>query len=405
MNCCSKWAAFLLGLFVLTASCTPEEVHYTVIISLDGTRWDYPQLYHMPFMDSLASVGVSARMEPSFPSSTFPNHYTMATGLVPDHHGLVHNSFWDPELKRGYAIKDDEARFDPRFYLGEPIWVTAQQQGLKTASIYWVGSDIPIKGTYPTYYRNWNKQPHWNFEKRAKEIVRLMSLPEEERPRLVMGYFDEPDHQGHTYGPEAPETGAAAERMDKLVHDLYLKLKALPYGDKINFIVTSDHGMVALDPDRFVPWVDVIPSGWTERISGTTPTNIWVKDRYLDKLYDRLSQVEHIRVWKHGEVPEYLCYGTSHREGDLIVCPDLGWQFANAPYTGGAHGFDCKETEMMVPFRAVGPDFKVGYEAPFTEGEQSAFRNIDLYPLLCKLLGIKPAPVDGKLERIEKILK
>ena len=393
---------------LLLFGCQARE-HYTVIISLDGNRWDYPDYYEMPFFDSLATVGVKARMEPSFPSSTFPNHYTMATGLVPDHNGLVNNSFWNPRTQHGYSLSDPESRYDPRYYLGEPVWITAQKQGVKCGVIYWVGSDIPIGpegNAYPSYYRKWDEQPHWNFDERADEIVRLMSLPEKERPRLVMGYFDEPDHQGHVYGPFSPETKEMAEKMDSLMHALYLRLKALPHGKRINFILAGDHGMTEISPERFVAWYDVIPQEWTERIVGNLPTSIWVKEGYADSLYNRLSGIEHLHVWKHGEVPEYLHYGTSDRLGEIIVSPDLGWQFNFAPSSSrGAHGFDCKESDMMVAFRAVGPDFKAGYEAPFTEGEKSAFRNIDLYPLLCKLLGVKPAPVDGKLERIQHILK
>lgn len=393
---------------LLLFGCRARE-HYTVIISLDGNRWDYPDYYEMPFFDSLATVGVKARMEPSFPSSTFPNHYTMATGLVPDHNGLVNNSFWNPRTQHGYSLSDPESRYDPRYYLGEPVWITAQKQGVRCGVIYWVGSDIPIGpegNEFPAYYRKWDEQPHWNFDERADEIVRLMSLPEKERPRLVMGYFDEPDHQGHVYGPFSPETKEMAEKMDSLMHALYLRLKALPHGKKINFILAGDHGMTEISPERFIAWYDVIPQEWTERIVGNLPTSIWVKEGYADSLYNRLSGIEHLHVWKHGEVPEYLHYGTSDRLGEIIVSPDLGWQFNFAPSTSrGAHGFDCKESDMMVAFRAVGPDFKAGYEAPFTEGEKSAFRNIDLYPLLCKLLGVKPAPVDGKLERIQHILK
>lgn len=395
-----------LAVLLCTAACNSEKENYTVIISLDGNRWDYPDYYEMPFFDSLAIVGVSARMEPSFPSSTFPNHYTMATGLVPDHNGLVNNSFWNPETGEGYAIRGTTARFDPRYYLGEPVWTTAQKQGVKCASLYWVGSDIPIKGMYPTYYRHWDEEPHWSFSERCDEIVRLMSLPEEERPRLVMGYFDEPDHQGHVHGPIAPETKAMCEEMDSLMHSLYLRLKALPYGDRINFILAGDHGMTAISKDRFIRATDYISLDWLDQFVGSIPVSLWVKEGYVDTVYNSLKDVEHIRVWKKGEVPEYLNYGTSDRVGDIIVCPDLGWQFGlyNGK-NGGAHGYDCKETDMMVAFRAVGPDFKVNYQAPYTEGEQSSFRNIDLYPLLCHLLGVQPEPVDGKLERIQKILK
>ena len=330
----------------------------------------------------------------------------MATGLVPDHHGLVNNSFWDPGREYSYSISDPACRYDPYYYGGEPIWITAQRQGVKTGNVYWVGSDIPIKDEYPTYYRNWDEDPHWDFEERVDEIVRLLSLPESERPRLVMGYFDEPDHTGHVYGPISPETKEMVEHMDSLMHGLYLRLKALPYGDRINFIVLSDHGMEEISPERFVSWHNEIPEGWAENVKGTSPTSIFVKEGYVDSLYNRLSKVEHLSVWKHGEVPGELNYGTSERLGDLIVAPDLGWQFASSPSkNNGAHGYSPKEPDMMVMFRAVGPDFKEGYEAPFTEGEQSAFRNVDIYPLLCKLLGIKPAATDGKLERIVNILK
>ena len=401
-----RWLILGFTLLAACTSCQSAGDNYTVIISLDGNRWDYPQYYNTEFFDSLATVGVSARMEPSFPASTFPNHYTLATGLVPDHHGLVNNSFWDPGREYSYSMSDPACRYDPYYYGGEPIWITAQRQGVKTGNVYWVGSDIPIKDEYPTYYRNWDEDPHWDFEERVDEIVRLLSLPESERPRLVMGYFDEPDHTGHVYGPISTETKEMVEHMDSLMHGLYLRLKALPYGDRINFIVLSDHGMEEISPERFVSWHNEIPEGWAENVKGTSPTSIFVKEGYVDSLYNRLSKIEHLSVWKHGEVPGELNYGTSERLGDLIVAPDLGWQFASSPSkNNGAHGYSPKEPDMMVMFRAVGPDFKEGYEAPFTEGEQSAFRNVDIYPLLCKLLGIKPAATDGKLERIVNILK
>ena len=404
-----KVLCFLLLAGLFGVACQSKNDRYTVIISLDGSRWDYADYYDMPFFDSLATVGVKARMEASFPSSTFPNHYTMATGLVPDHHGLVNNSFWNPDTQHGYAIGDKESRYDARYYGGEPIWITAQKQGVKCGVVYWVGSDIPVGpegNAFPTYYRHWDEDPHWTFEERCDEIVRLLSLPQKERPRLVMGYFDEPDHQGHVHGPISPECKQMTERMDSLMHSLYLRLKALPIGKKLNFILAGDHGMTEISPERFIGWYDVMPEEWIERIVGNLPTSIWVKEGYVDSLYNRLKQVEHLNVWTHGEVPAYLNYGTSNRLGDLIVSPDLGWQFNFAPSRNhGTHGFDPTETDMMVAFRAVGPDFKEGYEAPFTEGEKSAFHNTDLYPLLCKLLGVKPAPVDGKLERIQKILK
>ena len=272
-----------LAVILLTAltACNRHD-RYTVIVSLDGNRWDYPDRYETPFFDSLATVGVKAAMEPSFPASTFPNHYTMATGCVPDHNGIVHNSFRDPDDGSHYAMNDSSKRFNPKYYLKEPIWITAQRQGVVTGNIYWLGGDVAIQGRFPTYWRNWNEQPHWTFEERVDEAVRLMSLPKKERPRLLMVYFDEPDHTGHVSGPDSPETAAMVHRMDSLMHGFYLRLKALPHGKKINFILAGDHGVTEISPERFVSWAEALDDAWVEDVSGAIPTSIFCKEGYVD---------------------------------------------------------------------------------------------------------------------------
>ena len=396
--------SFLPVLLLLVSACQRDR--YTVIVSLDGNRWDYPALYDMPFFDSLATVGVDAVMEPSYPASTFPNHYTMATGCVPDHNGIVQNAFRDPDDGSHYAMNDSSKRFDPKYYLKEPIWITAQKQGLKTGNIYWLGGDVAIQGTYPTYWRNWNEQPHWEFEERVDEAVRLMSLPKKDRPRLLMVYFDEPDHTGHVFGPVSAETAEMTHRMDSLMHDFYLRLMKLPHAKKINFILAGDHGMTDISPDRFVSWAEALDDAWVEDIAGSIPTSIYCKEGYIDTVYNALSKIPHLNVYRHGEMPDSLQYGNSDRTGEIIVAPDLGWQFNFAPSRNlGTHGYAPQEADMLVAFRAVGPDFKKGFRAvPYEEDRIAAFKNIDLYPMLCRLLGIKPAPVDGELGRIRQIL-
>ena len=399
-------APALLITLVLTG-CRTRHDNYTVIVSLDGNRWDYPDLHDMPFFDSLSRVGVKAVMEPSFPASTFPNHYTMATGCVPDHNGMVHNSFRDPDTGEHYSMGDSTKRFNPKYYLKEPVWITAEKQGVTTANIYWLGGDVAIQGMYPTYWRNWNEQPHWDFEERVDEAVRLMSLPEKERPRLMMVYFDEPDHTGHGFGPLSEETAVMAHEMDSLMHDFYLRLMKLPHAKKINFILAGDHGMTELSPERFVSWAEAVDPAWIEDIVGASPTSIFCKEGYVDTVYNALCGIPHLNVYRHGQCPPELNYGTSDRLGDIIVSPDLGWQFNHKPSSNKAsHGYAPQELEMQVAFRAIGPDFKKGYEArPYEKGAYAAFKNIDLYPMLCYLLGIQPAPVDGDLNRIKQILK
>ena len=192
----------LLLLFLLVSVCLSAKQHTTVIVSLDGYRWDYPLMYNTPFLDSLGNRGVSAEMCPSFPSKTFPNHYTMATGLVPDHHGIIANRFYDISSGRTYSIGDTATSKDGSFYGGEPIWLTARRQGIRTGVVYWPGSDVAILGQYPDYYKDYAQKPLLTFPQRLDEVERLLTLPDSLRPQLVMMYFDEPDHSGHLYTKE-----------------------------------------------------------------------------------------------------------------------------------------------------------------------------------------------------------
>ena len=374
------------------------EKHYTVIVSLDGFRWDYPQMYETPFFDQMAREGVKATMIPSFPSKTFPNHYTMATGLVPDHHGIVANSFWDPERKEVYKMNKPATRNDASYYGGEPIWVTAQKQGIKTGNVYWVGSDIAVKGEHPTYYQVYDKNPRLSQTERVAEVLRMLRLPEADRPQLVMLYFEDSDTYGHTYSPFSQETRKCIARLDALMRFLWEGLQSLPFAKDVNLIVTSDHGMATVSADRFVPIKHLLKEEWYTLIDGNLPAQIYTQPQFRDSVYHALKDLNHVRVWKREEIPAYLNYGTSPRVGDIIVLPDLGWLVDEGNKTlPGAHGFDPTYDDMQVMFRACGPDFKKGYEAP-------KFRNVSIYSLLARLLHITPEKTDGCLEEVENML-
>ena len=375
--------------------------NYTVIISLDGLRWDYLDTYDVPFMNQLAREGVKAVMQPSFPSKTFPNHYTLATGLTPDHHGIIANIFWDREKGVEYSLSSKETRADSRYYGGDPVWLTAKHQGVKTATVFWVGSDVAVKGEYPTYWRDYQTE-QLDFESRVDEIIRLLSLPEQDRPHLVMAYFEEPDRSGHDNGPMHRNTRLAVENMDLLLSKLWARIQLLPFADKVNFIVTGDHGMASVDPKRFVDIDDVLPKRWYERFCNDYPTLIYASaPQYIDSICDALQRVDHIRAWKRADIPAYLGYGTDKNMGDVVVLPDVGWLFADKPSKKqrGSHGFDHTAADMQVGFRAIGPDFKVGYV------KADRFRNVCIYPMLCYLLGVTPSPNDGSLEEVRDLLK
>lgn len=373
-----------------------QKRNLTIVVSLDAFRWDYPTIYNTPWLDSIAANGVAATMVPSYPSSTFPNHFTLATGLVPDHHGIVNSQFWAPEKGELFSMGDSATRYNPYYFGGEPIWVTAKKQGVKSASIYWVGSDVAIQGLYPDYYLRWDNEPRLTYPQRVDEALRIAKLPESERPSLLMVYFDEPDWTTHHYGPVAEESEAVIEQLDSLMGILYRGLKELDYG--VNLIVTSDHGMTEISDEKFISIEQTVNPDWVERIVSTNPTTIFCKEGCRDSLFEQLSKVKHISVWRKEEVPAHLNYGTSNHLGDLIVAPDLGWQFATTPRgLNGAHGYDINEPDMQIIFRACGPDFKRGYTLPHS------FSNVDLYSILAELLKIEPAKTDGSLEKVQEL--
>ena len=373
-----------------------QKRNLTIVVSLDAFRWDYPTIYNTPWLDSIAANGVAATMVPSYPSSPVPHHFTLATGLVPDHHGIVNSQFWAPEKGELFSMGDSATRYNPYYFGGEPIWVTAKKQGVKSASIYWVGSDVAIQGLYPDYYLRWDNEPRLTYPQRVEEALRIAKLPESERPSLLMVYFDEPDWTTHHYGPIAEESEAVIEQLDSLMGILYRGLKELDYG--VNLIVTSDHGMTEISDEKFISIEQTVNPDWVERIVSTNPTSIFCKEGCRDSLFNQLSKVKHISVWRKEEVPAHLNYGTSNHLGDIIVAPDLGWQFATTPRgLNGAHGYDINEPDMQIIFRACGPDFKRGYTLPHS------FSNVDLYSILAELLKIEPAKTDGSLEKVQEL--
>ena len=373
--------------------------HTTVILSLDGFRWDYPDKTSTPGLHQIASEGVKAvSLIPSFPSKTFPNHYTIVTGLVPDHHGLVNNSFFDPELNKPYSLSNKDARFNPVFYGGEPIWITAQKQAVKTASFFWVGSDVD--NMHPDIWKKYDQEIP--FSQRVDTIIKWLQLPLSERPRLIMAYYHEPDETGHHYGPDNEQTLKTVRELDQVVANLYQRVKQLHNADSINLIIVADHGMGPVSSKRNVALSDYIPKTWPVRIEGGNPNfNLYAPAPWVDSAYVSLKKARHIQVWKPAEVPAYLNYGKNKRVGNIIVVADSAWSVSVAKIekedAGGTHGYDTRNTDMHAIFYAAGPDFKKHYIQP-------SFQNIHIYPLLAHLLGIKPAKTDGNLQEVINML-
>lgn len=377
--------AFLL-LVSLSCSTHNHRDRYVVVLSMDGFRADYPDRAYTPTLDSLAAVGVRATFRPSFPSVTFPNHYSMATGLHPDHHGLVNNFFYAPDLDNIYRMADST----PGFYGGEPIWNTAEKQGIRTASFYWVGSEYSIQGRQPSIWKPFDKKVP--FSDRADSVISWLQLPEKERPRLVMWYMEEPDGIGHRCTPDSSETLQKVEELDRVLNHFFTEARKLDIFEQIDFIVLSDHGMATFTPDKYVNLNDYLPRDSFDYIFDGVPTLLYPKAGYTDKAYAILQQVPHISVWKKNEIPEKYVYGSNPRIGDLFVMPDIGtyldFRPESSPRLAATHGYDNFAPEMQAIFYAAGPSFKQHVELP-------AMANVNLYLILARLLDIKPAPNDG----------
>lgn len=391
------YALFLI--FCISAS---GQDQYAVMLSMDGFRWDYPNRVATPNLDYIARHGIKARsLKPCFPTKTFPNHYSIATGLYPNNHGIVNNSFYDPVLDAVYEIKNREAVENGIFYEGEPIWVTAEKQGITSASFFWVGSEAPAQGIRPTYWKRYDGTV--SYTARIDTVISWLSLPQPKRPRLVMFYFDEPDGLGHEYGPGSPQVDSAIAVLDSLVGVLLNKLEALPHYNQINLIITSDHGMGKTFTDKVICLEEYLQEEWIDQYQGSNPNyNIFTSTGYLDSAYTALAKADHLCAWKAGDVPKHLHYGENPRCGDIIVVADSGWSVRwnnRGGYDdGGTHGYVPENTDMHAIFYAFGPSFKEGYSQP-------TFSNIDIYSIICRILDLKPSRTDGHIKKVKKMFK
>jgi alkaline phosphatase D len=376
--------------------------NYVLLVSLDGFRWDYSQLYKTPNINKIALEGVKAdRLIPSFPTVTFPNHYTIATGLYPDHHGLIDNNFLAPDLGLSYRMSDRAAVENPSFYGGEPIWITAEKQGARAASFFWVGSEAAVGGIHPTYWKKYDATV--TYEARIDTVVKWLGYPENKRPELVTLYFDEPDATGHKFGPNSPQTEKVVERLDSLMGVLRSKLSTLPYGKRINFILLSDHGMGAISPQRYINLKEIVPDRMISSIEGGNPVYfIDPKEGKKDSVLLLLSARKGLKVWAKTNVPSRLHFGTNPRIPQIVIAADSSWSIGTRPdgsmLRGGAHGYDNADSYMFAIFYAAGPAFRKNYQI-------HELNNTDIYGMICRILDLKPAPNDGNPDDYRKILR
>ncbi|SHN32560.1 Predicted pyrophosphatase or phosphodiesterase, AlkP superfamily [Cyclobacterium lianum] len=391
-----------------------EKEQYLILISLDGYRYDYTERFKPENLSRFIEQGTAAQaMIPSFPTKTFPNHYTIATGMLPENHGLVDNSFYEPEKDQVYSMGNRSIVEDGYWYGGTPIWVLAEQNGIKAASYFFVGSEAPIKGIRPSYYYSFDASvPNLT---RISKVFEWLQLPEDERPRLITLYFSDMDDVGHRYGPENDEK--LQESLDRLDHELGALFEGLKSFDlDINIIIVSDHGMTNVPKENLLN-LDNITEGLEARVvNNGALAHVYLEEPgETDKVCQQINgQKGPYRAVKVQDLTYYKSPEKyKNRKGNILVMPDLGFYLATTKgmvtYQNrsamfqtevfGEHGYSPEFQDLHGIFYANGPAIKEGLRIP-------PFQNIHVYPLLCSILDLRaPDDIDGDFEVLEPVLR
>jgi predicted AlkP superfamily pyrophosphatase or phosphodiesterase len=387
---------FAAALVVLLSACAtapaptggPAARDLTILISIDGFSADYLERGATPTLSGLAEAGASGAMRPSFPSVTFPNHYTLATGKHPDHHGIVGNSFVDPVLGR-FTMANKEPGFWDQ---AEPIWITAEKAGLATATMFWPGSETELQGERPTYWAPFDQSVTGDAR-----VDRLLEwLDATPRPDLATLYFDTVDSAGHAFGPDAPEVERALADVDASIARLVAGLRARSLWERTNLIVVSDHGMAQTSPER-VTYLDelVDPAAIQVFYAGSAVYLEPLPGREIEVGQALVRRHAHGECWTRETIPERLVLGTNPRVPSIVCSADVGWLFVPRERAvtriGGAHGYDNVAPEMQAVFIGHGPRFRAGVVLRDID-------SVDVQPLLGRLIGIEVPPGDGRAE-------
>jgi predicted AlkP superfamily pyrophosphatase or phosphodiesterase len=354
-----------------------------VLVSLDGFSAEYLERGLTPTLAGIAANGVRARaLVPVFPTKTFPNHFSMATGRYPAQHGIVGNEFTAPDLRARFDMRDRAAVRDPRFWLAEPIWVTAERRGLRTAPYFWPGSEAAIRGRRPTFW------PPYRHDMPDSTRVRLVLDRLDEIPpaALVTLYLSGVDAAGHDHGPGSSATDSAIAAVDRVIGRLVAGIEAR--GRPVNLLIVSDHGMAATSPARTIVLDDLVRRSWLDHDELSPVLMAWPRPGFTDSVITGLRRAPHLTVYRRGELPARWRLRASDRVAPVVAIADEGWTIAwrpgsegEMPASLGNHGYDDSLPSMAGIFIAQGPAFERGVTAP-------AFRSVQVYAILARLLGL-----------------
>lgn len=397
----------LLGLAVACAAPTPRRqlAPTVILVSLDGFAAQFLDAGVTPTIARLAAEGVHAPlgMVPVFPTKTFPNHYSIVTGVYPEGHGIVANSMYDPVFDAAFTLSDRDAVSDGRWWGAEPLWVSVETQGQIAAPFFWPGSEAEIAGVRPTFWKRFDGS--MPSAARVRDVLSALDLPDERRPTFLTLYLSDVDSDVHDHGVDSREARAALRRVDAAVGDLMRGLEARRIADQVNVVIVADHGMTDIAPDRVIFLDDYIDLAAVGVSAGSPLAAIWPAAGDEDRVYGALAAAGvPWSVYRRAEIPARLHYRDHRRIAPILAVADEGWSIARREgfvptrYRGATHGYDNALVSMRSLFVARGPAFTPGLAVP-------PFQNIHLYELLAAVLGLRPAPNDGSLDSVRVMLR
>jgi predicted AlkP superfamily pyrophosphatase or phosphodiesterase len=402
-------SALLVLLLGLTACARPDRAPTPVVlISFDGFRADYLQRHPTPELQRLIAGGARAEaMIPPFPSKTFPSHYTIVTGLYPVHHGIVANTMVDPALGARFTLADRAAVEDERWWGGEPIWVTGEKQGHVTASLFWPGSEGKVQGIQPRYWARYDAS--MTHEAEVQQALAWLDKPPADRPVLIALYFNDTDDAGHREGPDAASVGEAIERLDRALGRLRAGLEARGLDRAVNIVLTSDHGMTEVSPERMIFLDDYIDVAALDVVDWSPVLMMSARSGDHAAVVQRLSGVHpQLTVSLKEDLPVRLHFRDSPRIAPIVGLAAEGWTITTrgrwakaladgAEFSRGAHGYDNALPSMHGILIAAGPAFRAGLVIPPVE-------SVHVYEMLCRVLGFTPARNDGDPRALDEMM-
>jgi predicted AlkP superfamily pyrophosphatase or phosphodiesterase len=385
-----------------------------ILISIDGFRYDYLKRGLTPSLRKLCRKGIHGPMKPQFPSYTFPNHFSLVTGLYPESHGIVGNTFYDPKFEEYFSYNNQKDLLESKWWLAEPIWNTIQKFGLKSATMFWPGSESSILGRRPNYYKTYDGSVSTN--ERADQVLKWLDLPEEEKPKFISMYLSLVDEAGHMFGPDSKELNRALIEADSGIERLLIGLKERGIDDIVNLIIVSDHGMIEIKHgERYHIYLDDIISDMKERLQwvdyGPMASIIPMPgedDSIISELRNAQMHGIPFMVFKRDELPSEYHYAKSDRIAPIILVAKKGYviDFRGGDWVPrGAHGYDPNLPEMQALLIATGPQFR---DPKHSAGRRinraiKGVSNLDVYPLMMNLLKITPSPNNGTLALVNMI--